>query len=135
MRDAQRELRATGGEVVLVGLGKPEDGARFKRELDLPFRMLVDPPREAYKAAGLIVGSNRQVLGPEAVLHAPSALLKGGGLRRPRQNWHQLGGTLVMAPGGELTYRQVSRRPGDDAPPDRVTAELRKAAERAGTRA
>jgi hypothetical protein len=125
-RDRQR-LAGAGGDVVLVGLGRPEQAAAFKSETGVGFRLLVSPDKSAYRAMDLRRGTNRDVLGLRALASVPRAVRGGGSWRRPRQDWHQLGGTFVIAPGGELVWSHRATHSGDNATTDEIVAALEDA--------
>jgi AhpC/TSA antioxidant enzyme len=121
---------ATGGELVLVGLGTPAHAAEFKAETGIPFRLLVSPDKAAYRAMDLKRGTNAEVLGLRAIRATPRALRGGGSWRLPRQDWHQLGGSFVIAPGGELVWSHRAAHSGDNAPSERLLAALATAQRR-----
>jgi peroxiredoxin len=91
--DRERFQRA-GMEVVLVGHGGPEDGRRFAEERSVPYRLLVDPTREAYERYGMTQGSLLQVFGPQCVAPMVRAALQPG-CRQGLPN----GGNLMQMPG------------------------------------
>jgi hypothetical protein len=127
----QRErdrLAATGGDVVVIGLGRPEHAAAFKAEMGIDFRLLVSPDKAAYRAMDLKRGTNRDVLGLRALASVPRAVRGGGRWRSPRQDWHQLGGTFVIAPGGEVVWAHRASHSGDNATTDQIIAALEQAA-------
>jgi alkyl-hydroperoxide reductase/thiol specific antioxidant family protein len=134
LQRAGEELATTGGEVVLVGLGAPAQAAEFKRETGVPFRLLVSPDKAAYRAMDLKRGSNWDVLGPRALAAVPRAVSGGGSWRRPRQDWHQLGGAFVIAPGGRVVWAHRARHSGDNAPPEALVAAFEEASERGAGR-
>ena len=58
-------------------------------------------------------GTTREVFAPGA---ARSTLkrLRHLPLRAPEQDWHQLGGTFVVAPGGEVVFAHRAEHPADE---------------------
>jgi hypothetical protein len=125
-RDKDR-FSGTGGEVVLVGLGTPAHAAAFKRETDIPFRLLVSPDKAAYRAMDLERGSNADVLGLRALRKVPRALRAGGSWRWPKQDWHWLGGAFVIAPGGEVVWSHRATHSGDNPSNELLLAALQTA--------
>jgi hypothetical protein len=126
-RDRDR-IAGTGGEVVLVGLGRPEHAASFKRETGIGFRLLTSPDKSAYRAMDLERGSNAAVLGMRALRSVPRAVRGGGSWRWPKQDWHQLGGTFVIAPGGAVTWSHRAAHSGDNATTAQIVDALEEAA-------
>src|SRR5438105_10504220 len=92
---------------------------------DLP--VLSDPKREAYQLAGL-ARSIASTLSLRALFNHLRARRKGFRQGRLAGDPWQQGGTIVVAPSGEVLYEYRSRRPGDHAPPDRVVAALKESA-------
>jgi AhpC/TSA antioxidant enzyme len=97
----------------LVGMGTPAHARAFKEETGVGFGVLLSPDKAAYEAMDLKRGSTRDVFSPRAALsslrrvaHAP--------LRPPEQDWHQLGGTFVIAPGGEVVFAHRAQHPADE---------------------
>ena len=101
------------GRLWLVGMGTPAHAQAFKDETGVDFPVLLSPDKKAYEAMDLKRGSTRDVFSPKAALsslrrarHQP--------MRAPEQDWHQLGGTFVIAPGGEVVYAHRAEHPADE---------------------
>lgn len=105
-------------------MGWPEMAAGFKNEFDIPFRLLVDTERLSYKALEIRRGSLMDVMGPSVWLPWTKAVLRGNFQGRPQLDVTQLGGALVVAPGGEVRYRHTAKNSADNAPVDDLLAAL-----------
>jgi hypothetical protein len=136
-RDHQ-ELAATGGDVVLVGMGTPAHARAFRDETGVTFPLLLSRDKAAYRAMDLDRGSLAQVFAPGSVAKSFGRVAglgvgraKGGNypLRAPEQDWHQLGGAFVVAPGGELVLEHRARHSGDNPDNHELARALRQAAE------
>ena len=93
--------------------------------LEVPYPVLVDRQRSAYRAWGLRRGSLLTVWGDPGVWRRyASELAHGARLRRPGADTLQLGGDLVVDVAGTVVYSRPQRR--DDRPP---VAELLRALE------
>jgi hypothetical protein len=116
-RDRSR-FATSGGELAVIGMGTPAMAREFSGELGIDARVLVSQDKSAYRAMDLERASTAGVFSPAAL---GSSLVRTAGLLRrgqapqrfPRQDWHQLGGAFVIAPGGELVWEHRSRHPGD----------------------
>jgi len=91
---------------------------------DLP--VLSDSKREAYQLAGFTrsVGSTFSLRALKNHLRAKRKGFRQG--RLAGDPWQQ-GGTLIVAPSGELLFEYRSEGPGDHAAPERLVAALRGA--------
>ena len=123
LRDALPDIRKAGAELVLVGNDSAQHARAFRKHHELDFPLLVDPELRAYRTAAL----RRGVLDTFGLGTFSSALraLSRGARQGPTQGdpW-QLGGAVVIAPGGELRFRHVSRHPGDHASVDAILRAL-----------
>lgn len=99
--------------------------------LEVPFPVLVDLDRQAYRAWGLRRAKWRTVyLDPKVWRSYARKLLTGQRLPRGGRDTLQLGGDFVVAPDGTLTYSRPQEV--DDRPP---VGELLTALEEAAGRA
>lgn len=111
------------GRLWLVGMGTPAHASAFKEQTGVSFPVLLSPDKKAYEAMDLKRGTTADVFNPRAALsslrrarHQP--------LRAPEQDWHQLGGTFVIAPGGEVVFAHRGEYPGDEPDTEAVAAAL-----------
>ncbi|MGI9597470.1 MAG: AhpC/TSA family protein [Acidimicrobiales bacterium] len=111
-------------DVVLITFTKPENLSGYQRANDLPFPILVDPDRSAYRAFGLGRGSAARVYGLRAARRYWDILRSGDptgpdrftGLRdlvRPAEDPLQLGGDFLVGPDGRLAYGFWGQGPDD----------------------
>jgi peroxiredoxin len=114
LRDRYAELVAKGANVAVIATGFPAMAKDFREEYRLPFPVLVDTPRATYAALGLRRATGRGMawtsLREAALLRGAFKLLRyGWGMPKPKQSAFQLGGALVVAPGGKvkLVHRAV----------------------------
>ena len=116
------------GTVLFVAFDEPEQLQRtLLRGLELPYPLLVDRDRAAYRAWGLERGSVLRVWGdPRVWLRYAGEIARGERLRLPGDDTLQLGGDFVVDPDGTVSYSRPQQR--DDRPP---VAELIGALERA----
>jgi dehydrogenase/reductase SDR family protein 12 len=108
-----------------VGNGAANFAAAFREDFELECPILVDPELRAYRAAGLRRG-RVELLSPRLPLNALRALRSGSRQTGVQGDPWQLGGVFVIRPGGDLTYRYVSREAGDHAPVGEILAALEK---------
>ncbi len=127
--ERDRHMLGPDPNVWLVGMGTPVQARAFKQQTGVRFPLLLSPDLQAYHAMDLPRGSLRQIFGL-AAQRVARRRAKGVGLdreaqggnrpkTRPEQDWHQLGGAFVFAPGGTLIWSHRARHAGDD--PDHAT--------------
>ncbi len=91
--------------------------------------MLADGDRQSYKAAGFKRANAAQLLGPKSVVSgikhsARSRVVQG----RPIGDAAQLGGEMIIVPGGEVAWKHEQRHAGDTVAPGELLEEARSAA-------
>jgi hypothetical protein len=112
-----------GADLVFVGNGSREQARAFREEFGIAAPLYVDPERRAYAALGM-----RRGLGPRAALATARNSLRAlrAGFRQvgvQGDAW-QLGGVLVVRPGGVVAYRYLSAAAGDHPPVDDLLAAI-----------
>jgi hypothetical protein len=92
--------------------------------------VLADEHRETYEAAGARMGSVGDLLGPRSVAGGIAKAVRSRGKvhqGRVIGNAAQLGGALVIAPGGKVTWSHMSANPDDNASPRELLEAAREA--------
>lgn len=109
-------------EVVLVGLGRPEQAGFFCEQHEIPFACVVRPDRAAHKAYGLRRGTLNQTVGP--AVWAPWLRNQVTGKRQTgwggQGDVAQLAGTFVVDTDGVIRYAYRGERSSDLAPTEEV---------------
>jgi hypothetical protein len=87
--------------------------------------LLADEHRTSYKAIGARVGGVSDLLGPKVVAKGAVTALRTGKLQgRTIGNPAQLGGAAVIAPGGEIRFKQIARDAGDNVTPEELVRHI-----------
>ncbi len=118
-----KEIRAHGARVIVIGNGEPHELAAFRAESAVPFAVVTDPGLDSYRAAGLCRAWYR-LLDPRVMLSARRARRAGARQTKIAGDPWQLGGVLVFNASGRLAWRQDSRFPGDHAHPANILKAL-----------
>ena len=115
----KHRLDEIGAVVVFVTFDDPEPVCdRLLAGLEVPYPVLVDREREAYRAWGLRRSSVAGLwLDPRLWARYTSLLVRGERLRRPGSDTLQLGGDFVIDRDGIVIYARPQQR--DDRPPVR----------------
>jgi len=124
-------LDEIGAAAVFVVFDAPERvRGGLLRGLDIPFPVLVDADRDAYRAWGLRRSSVAGVwLDPRVWKRYAALLVRGERLGLPGTDTLQLGGDFVVDRDGIVTYARPQQR--DDRPPVlALVSELERAATR-----
>ena len=123
MCDEVDRIRSLGAELVVVGNGRPDQAAVFKADLGLTFPLLVDRTGEAYRVAGLGRGVSK-IFRIGTFRNAARARAKGFRQKGVQGDPWQVGGALLIAPGGEVLFHYVGREAGDHPDPRELVAQL-----------
>ena len=126
LRDIEDELKQAGAGVVVVGSGLVDHARHFQEETELEARMVVDPTRASYRAAGFVRGIVR-TLGPAAWVSGIRAMASGHRQGKMQGDPWQHGGTLVLGEGETVLLHHVSRATGDHADNAGILAAVRSA--------
>ncbi|HTX30623.1 MAG TPA: peroxiredoxin-like family protein [Solirubrobacteraceae bacterium] len=125
MDRAREQFDQAGLDLVLIGQATPRHAAHFRRRHELSLPILADEERESYKAAGLKVGGVGDLLGPKSVAKGALTMLRTGKVQgRVIGNASQLGGAMVIGPGGEVLFKQMAKDASDNASPQELLAAL-----------
>lgn len=126
-RDRERFARE-GAPLVVIGQGTPANAARFRERFGLGLDLLVDTDRRAFKAAGAKVGSRSELVGLSVLARGlrrahDSRVLQGRVVGHPAQ----LGGLMLVTPGGDVPWAHLSADAGDYPPNDQLIEAVRAA--------
>jgi peroxiredoxin len=119
-RDRQR-FEEAGVRLAVIGQGEPENAAGFRREQGVDLRLLVDPERRSYKAAGAKLAIFSELLGPRLMWRGLKRA-RAVGVSQGKTIGHptQAGGVLLVAPDGSIPWSHMSRDASDVPTNDEV---------------
>jgi peroxiredoxin len=123
LRGETDAIHAKGAELVVVGNGSVAYARDFARETGLATPLYTDPSRAVYRTLGLRRDA-AAALNPAFLVNAWRALRGGFHQTSVRGDPWQMGGVLVVLPGGRIAYHYASRAAGDHPPVDEVLAAL-----------
>jgi peroxiredoxin len=125
---ARSEFDQAGARLVLIGQASPRQAAHFRRRQGIQLPVLADSERVSYRAAGAKVGGVADLVGPKVVVKGALTGLREKTIQgRTVGSPTQLGGTLVIAPDGRVTWSHMSKDAGDNATPEDILAAVRSA--------
>jgi peroxiredoxin len=120
---ARSDFEAAGLGLVLIGQETPRHAAEFRRSHGIDLPILADEHRDTYKAAGARMGTLGELLGPRSVVAGIAKTFGSRGkIRQGRVigSAAQLGGALVIAPGGKIVWSHESEDAADSASPEEL---------------
>ena len=128
MDRARDEFEAAGANLVLIGQLTPRHAAHFRRRQGIELTVLADNDRASYKDAGAKVATFNELLGPKVVAKGILTTARSGA-RQGRTLGHpaQLGGAMVISPGGEVVWSHMAQDASDNASPEEILRALRSA--------
>lgn len=112
---------------MLIGQATPRHAAHFRRRMGIELPVLADENRVSYKALGARTGSLGEVVGPSVVAKGIVASARHGVIQgRTIGNPMQLGGALVVAPGGQVRFQHLAKDSSDNVSPQQLLAALER---------
>ncbi len=130
LREHQEELDQSRAVVLGVSFEEPSVITRFTEGESLPYPILSDPERRAYRAFGLERGGTSQVWSPNALRTYARGLLRGRLPHLPRADIAQLGGDFVLDGLGRVVYEYRSEESADRPAIDTLLDAVRAVANR-----
>jgi peroxiredoxin len=127
------KFEAAGVSLAAIGQGTPAHARAFIKDNKVDgLRILVDPARESYEAAGAKIATVNELFGPRIVAKGTTSALRTG-LFQTRTKGHpaQLGGVLIVAPDGSVPYAHLADDASDNPPNDEVLRAAGRAAKSA----
>ena len=124
MRRNYSEIQVRQGAVIAVSFEPRDRLFQLSRQMQLPFPVLSDPERDAFRAYGLQSGKLSRMFGPATVAAYVKLLAKGRWYHFSRSDLRQLGGDFVIDAEGIVRYEYRSAAPHDRPPVDRLLGML-----------
>jgi AhpC/TSA antioxidant enzyme len=125
LREHEGEFGQRGVRVAVVTFGSPYFAAAYARESALPWPILLDETREAYRRYGMLSASFLGLWGPATWRAYFRELRKGARLRKADGDIHQQGGDVLIDPAGIIVLHHVGAGPADRPGPDRILEPVR----------
>ncbi|GIW98275.1 MAG: hypothetical protein KatS3mg111_1608 [Pirellulaceae bacterium] len=126
LRRAENELNRVGLKVFVITFDDSVLARNYVASTGLPWPLLIDRQRQAYRAYGMERASWWQLYHPGSLLRYLKLLALGQRPGRPGEDWHQLGGDVLIDPQGIVRLHHVSQDPHDRPSVDQILAALKK---------
>ena len=97
---------------------------QMSRQMQLPFPVLSDPEKDAYRAYGLNSGRLSRIFGPGTIWAYAKLLAAGQMYHFRKSDFLQLGGDFVIDAAGFVQYEYRSGAPHDRPSVDQIIAVL-----------
>jgi len=109
------DIKALGGEVLVVSFTPPAKVATYLARGKLPFPVVSDPALAGYRAFGIGRTSWTAMLRPAVLWRFLKMMVRGWLPRKPGENEDllRLGGDFVLDRGRHIVYAHPSREPTD----------------------
>jgi peroxiredoxin len=125
---AREQFAQAGVKLVLIGQATPRQAAHFRRRQGIQLPVLADKERISYDAAGAKTAGVLDLWNPKVVAKGAVTGLREKTVQgRTIGDANQLGGALVIAPGGKVAWSHMSSDAGDNASPEEILAAVRAA--------
>jgi uncharacterized protein YigA (DUF484 family) len=118
---AREQFEAAGVRLVLIGQATPRQAAHFRRRLGLSLAVLADEQRVSYRAAGARMAGVGELVGPKVLAKGIATAVRSRQLQgRTVGHPAQLGGAMVVLPGGRVAWRRMAADARDNAEPEEI---------------
>ncbi len=104
MREHHDRFVAASAQVVAIGMGSAIRTAEFRQQMAIPYPLLSDPRRVAYKAYGLTQIKPQREANLTSLAHTARNLVQHGGAASSDQDMAQLGGVFIVDPAATIRY-------------------------------
>jgi AhpC/TSA antioxidant enzyme len=111
---------------VFIGNGTPEMADEFVRSFGVQVPVYTDPSKRTYTAVGFKHGLLSSV-DPRVAVRAAEVLKEGYRQGKIMGDAFQQGGAILVTADGRVPFVHVNAFAGDEIPPDRLLAEVRRA--------
>lgn len=113
LHDAREKFSEAGFNIVLVGLGTPEQARQFRQEFSLSFPIISDPQKKLYRMYDLKGGTLSSVAGPSVLLKGLRAMSQGYMPGMPLGDVMQMPGVFLIDTDGNIRYSYFSKDASD----------------------
>jgi hypothetical protein len=103
----------SGFQIILVGLGNPEQSEKFRKDFSPDFSIICDPQKNLFKAYGLGRGSLSDMASPGIFFKGLRTLTRGHTPGLPRGDIFQLPGVFMIDTLGNIRYSHYAKNPSD----------------------
>jgi peroxiredoxin len=125
---ARGKFDEAGAALVLIGQLTPRHAAQFRRRQGIQLPVLADNDRISYRAAGTKSGGVFDLWHPKVVAKGALTGLREKTIQgRTIGDANQLGGALVIAPDGRVTWSHIASDASDNAPVEDILAAVHAA--------
>ena len=111
---SKAQFEDNGFQVVLVGLGTPDQAKAFKKRFSLSFPIICDPEKKLYQTYGLVRGSVASMASPFLLLKGLKTLSRGHTPGVPQGDVMQMPGVFLIDTSGNIRYAHYSKDPSDN---------------------
>jgi hypothetical protein len=125
---AHEDIGHAGARLAFIGQATPKHAAHFRRRFAPSVQILADEERETYKLAGTVRGGAAELIGPSVVWKGIGRSVKNRAAQgRPIGDVRQLGGSMIVMPGGAIAWSHLSTDAADNATVPEIMEALRDA--------
>ena len=120
MREHHDRFVAASAQVVAIGMGSALRTVEFRRQMAIPYPLLSDPQRVAYKAYGLTQINPRHEANLTSLARTARNLVRHGGAASSDQDMAQLGGVFIVDTAATIRYAFLPQRAFEFPPIDEL---------------
>jgi hypothetical protein len=113
LRENEERLGAHNVEIVVVTFASLDIAREYRKETGISWPLLIDEPREVYRAYGMASASFWDIWGPKTLWAYFQELLKGHKPKKAGSDIYQRGGDILIDPEGTVYLHHVGAGPTD----------------------
>ena len=116
-RKYEQDLAASTVAVAVVTFDSNFLAMRYIQDTKLDWPLLLDSDRQLYRVYKMEHGDWRSLYGPTSIWRYLHLMFRGQRLKRPGEDFRQLGGDVLIDPNGIVRLHYVSNSPHDRPTP------------------
>ncbi|UCD35587.1 MAG: redoxin domain-containing protein [Nitrospiraceae bacterium] len=113
MHSAQGEFEEAGLQIILVGMGRPEQSEEFRKRFAPSLTLICDPDKSLYQAFNLGRGSLYGMASPSVLIRGLRAMSRGNVPGMPQGDVMQMPGVFMIDTDGTIRYSYYAKDASD----------------------
>ncbi len=114
LHKAKERIEGAEFQVILVGMGTPENAEEFRKKYASSFPIICDPEKKLYSAFGLGRSSVTSMASPSVLVKSLRTMMEGNLPGIPREDVKQMPGVFMIDREGTIRYSYYAKDVSDN---------------------